>query len=73
MLEQLVRQFIIHGAKLAPQEISRFCHGLGQTASFVLLATTARTGIVASYFCHRLLLYWGDLCVPGQLTGAALK
>jgi hypothetical protein len=57
MLQQLLRQVIIHSAQLPPQEISRWHHGLILTASFVFFPTAARTRVIASNLRHHPLLH----------------
>jgi hypothetical protein len=59
MLEKLVRQLVIHGSQLAPQEIIGLRHGLIPTAPFVLFPTAAQAWVIASNLRHGFLLTGG--------------
>jgi hypothetical protein len=56
VLEELVREVIIHPSQLVPQEITGPGHRLILTTSLVLFSAAARARIIASRFAHRGLL-----------------
>jgi hypothetical protein len=56
VLEELVRELIIHPSQLAPQEIIGPGHRLILTIFLILFSAAARARIISSRFAHRGLL-----------------